>query len=114
MSNETTETKAEQSGEWTDLCAVAEIPAQGGKYVGLKQRSLAVFRLDAQTVKVLDDTCPHAGGSLASGYVAEGKVYCPWHAWPCKIADGECADNPCIKVRTYEVRVVDGRLQAQV
>ncbi|MCX5663013.1 MAG: Rieske 2Fe-2S domain-containing protein [Planctomycetota bacterium] len=107
--------KTEKAAEWTDLCALGDVPANGGgKFVGLKTAALAVFRLDAEKLQVLDDTCPHAGGSLASGYVSQGVVYCPWHAWPFKICSGECPDNPSIKVKVYPVRVVDGRVQAQV
>lgn len=108
------EEKSEKPGDWTDLCAEAEVPANGGKFVGLKSAALAVFRMEDKSIQVLDDTCPHAGGSLASGYVSQGVVYCPWHAWPFKICSGECPDNPSIKVKVYPVRVVDGRVQAQV
>ena len=49
--------------EWTDLCALSELPPQGqGKYIACKQQSLAVFR-QGEGVRVMHDTCPHAGGS---------------------------------------------------
>ncbi len=101
-------------GEWVDLCPLAEVPEQAGKYVGSKTHSLAIFRVDNQTVQVMDDTCPHAGASLAAGYVADGKVFCPWHGWPFNLADGVCPDNDCIKMKTYPNRVVNGMLQAKL
>lgn len=100
--------------EWTDLCAVADVPAHGaGKYVACKNQALAVFR-QGEKVHIIDDTCPHAGGSLASGFIREGVVHCPWHGWPFKLADGKCPDNEAICVRSYESRVVDGKVQAKV
>lgn len=100
--------------QWRDACAVADLAPNMGKYVELEKKSLAVFKLTDNTIKVISDVCPHAGGSLASGYVRDGCVYCPWHAWPFKIENGECPDNPSIKVPTFESRVVEGRVQVKV
>ncbi|MCE9591194.1 MAG: Rieske (2Fe-2S) protein [Planctomycetes bacterium] len=114
MSDQTNSTtEAAKTGEWVDLCAVADIPANGGKFVQLTKHYLAVFKL-GDGVSVIDDTCPHAGGSLASGFVSDGCVHCPWHGWPFKIEDGVCPDNPGIKVKAYPARVVENRVQAQV
>jgi NAD(P)H-dependent nitrite reductase small subunit len=110
--DETTTTAPTQ--EWTDLCAVADLPAQGGgKYVSCKGLALAVFR-QGESMRVIDDTCPHAGGSLASGFIREGVVHCPWHGWPFRLADGKCPDNESICVRSYESRVEGDKVQAKV
>jgi len=111
MSDQTQTTT--QASEWADLCAVADIPTNGGKFVQLNKHFLAVFK-KGEGVSVIDDTCPHAGGSLASGFVNDGCVHCPWHGWPFKIDDGTCPDNPSIKVKAYTARVVEGRVQAQL
>jgi NAD(P)H-dependent nitrite reductase small subunit len=99
--------------EWTDLCAVADLPPQGGKFVAVKNMALAIFRQN-DGVKVMDDTCPHAGGSLSSGFIREGVVYCPWHGWPFRIADGKCPDNENICVRTFEAKVEGDRVKAKI
>lgn len=105
---------ATSNGEWTDLCALADVPHVGsGKFVACKNRALAVFR-QGEEVKVIDDTCPHAGGSLASGFIRNGVVHCPWHGWPFRIADGVCPDNPGIKVTAYEARIEGDQVQAKV
>ena len=108
MSNEQT------AGDWIDLCSVDELPSNGGKYVNHDKRSLAIFRTKDGELRILDDICPHAGGSLSGGWISDGCVYCPWHAWPFKLDNGECPDNPSIKVRTYEARIVEDRVQAIV
>ena len=102
---------------WTDLCALSTLPPEGGKYVTVGNRPLAVFRApDDGSVAVLDDTCPHAGGSLSNGHLdaATGCVFCPWHAWPFELRSGRCPDNPSIGVGSYPVRIVDGRVQADL
>ena len=42
----------------------------------------------------IDDVCPHMGASLSGGYVEDGIVTCPWHAWRFRLTDGTWADNP--------------------
>ena len=83
-----------------------------------KDHVLGVFRLASGQVRVIDDTCPHAGGSLSSGRIMEIEgsacVVCPWHAWPFDLESGQCPDNPSVRVRTYPAREVDGRVQAKL
>ena len=101
-------------GQWTDLCAVSDIAATGGHYVETNDRGLAVFRVEPSRVHVIDNTCPHAGGSLAGGYVDNGCVICPWHGWPFELGTGQCPDNPQIGVSSYPTRIVGGRVQAML
>ena len=69
-------------------------------------RSSNVF-LSNGSVHVMDNTCPHAGGNLAGGFVEEGCAVCPWHYWMFKLEDGELRDVPGVNVRTYRTRVFD-------
>jgi nitrite reductase (NADH) small subunit/3-phenylpropionate/trans-cinnamate dioxygenase ferredoxin subunit len=55
----------------------------------------------------MDDFCPHQGASLAAGWVHEGSVACPWHAWRFALKDGCWLDNPKIKADVFPV-VVEG------
>jgi len=100
--------------DWTDLCPLSDVPpaGEGGKYITVRGYILAVWRLENGTVRVTDDRCPHAGGSLSAGHVdAESNcIICPWHAWPFDVQDGTCPDNRAIAVRTYESRIRDGRI----
>ena len=51
-------------------------------------RGVAVFRC-ADGWAALDARCPHAGGPLADGIVADGCVTCPLHDWRFDLASGE-------------------------
>ena len=62
----------------------------------------------------IDDTCPHMGASLATGYVEDGGVTCPWHAWRFRLSDGAWADYTRIKIGCYPVRVEGDEVQVQV
>jgi nitrite reductase (NADH) small subunit/3-phenylpropionate/trans-cinnamate dioxygenase ferredoxin subunit len=53
------------------------------------------------------------GASLASGYVENGGVYCPWHAWKFCVKSGTWLDNPKSKIQQpcYAVRVTGDDIQ---
>ena len=78
----------------------------------------AVLRL-GDAFSVMDDACPHAGGSLSGGLV-DGQMFeapcviCPWHGWPFDVQSGECPDNPSYRVNTYASRVLAGRVEARL
>ncbi len=62
----------------------------------------------------VDDTCPHAGGSLSMGMLDGKEVVCPIHAWGFDIASGACAEDPSWSIRAYPVREEDGHLQVRL
>ncbi len=77
-------------------------------------RDLAVVLADDETVHVLDNRCPHAGGSLSAGAVRDGCLICPWHMWAFDLNSGACPPVPSIQVNTYPCRVRDGRVEADL
>ena len=91
----------------SDFVAVAKvgaIPPGQGQAFAVNGRMVAVFNLP-EGYQAIDDFCPHMGASLAGGYVENGIVSCPWHAWRFKICDGTWCDNPRIKIDAFEVKV---------
>ena len=61
-------------------------PAEGeGKTVEVGDKLIAVFRVGDEYLAI-DDVCPHMGASLSGGYVENGIVTCPWHAWRFRLA----------------------------
>ena len=88
---------------WTSLCDLDELEAGRGKYVEIGGFQLAVF-LDGGEVYVMDNTCPHAGGAMASGWVEEGCAVCPWHSWAFRLDNGQLRDMPGVNITTYKTR----------
>ncbi|MFT3787686.1 MAG: Rieske (2Fe-2S) protein [Tepidisphaeraceae bacterium] len=72
---------------WTTLCTLDELTPGLGKYVEIGGLRLAVF-LDNGIVFVMDNECPHAGGSMSGGYITDGCAICPWHGWAFKLDTG--------------------------
>jgi nitrite reductase (NADH) small subunit len=100
-------------GIWRTVCRVGELADGEGKTVTVGGQLIAVFN-DRGQYLAIDDTCPHMGASLSGGYVEEGVVTCPWHAWRFRLADGVWADNPRIKIGCYPVRVEGDEVRIQV
>ena len=74
-------------GEWVYLCRVDEVPEGRGLSVEAAGARVAILR-DGEAVAVLFDRCPHAGGSLGSGWVEDDEVVCPLHPWRVRLRDG--------------------------
>jgi nitrite reductase (NADH) small subunit len=99
--------------EYRTVCRVGEIAEGEGRAVEVGHKLVAVF-LHGGQYYAIDDMCPHMGASLSGGYVANGVVTCPWHAWRFRLADGAWADAPRVKIGCYAVRVEGDEVQVQV
>jgi nitrite reductase/ring-hydroxylating ferredoxin subunit len=81
----------------------ADGPEGGGKQCSVGGRAVAVFRVGGK-LHAMDGVCPHRGGPLGEGAVADGIVTCPWHGWRFEVATGKCVNAPgrqqaCLPVR---------------
>ena len=101
------------SAEFVTVARVGSIPAGEGGAFPVGERMVALFFVDGQYYAI-DDCCPHMGASLAGGYVENGVVSCPWHAWRFRVSDGTWCDNPRVKTRSHEVRVVGDEIQVRL
>ena len=99
---------------WTDLCPLDQVATGRGHYVRCAGLDLAVLRLDERQVAVMANRCPHAGGSLAGGWIEDDCVICPLHRWAFQVRNGRCPDATHIGVPTFPARVRNGWVQAQL
>ena len=99
--------------DFVTVAKVGEIANGTGAAYAVNGRMVAVFN-EGGAYFAIDDFCPHMGASLAGGYLEQGVVTCPWHAWRFCIHDGKWCDNPKVKVDNFEVRVVDDEIQVRV
>src|SRR5262245_32489507 len=79
--------------EFQTVCKVSDLTEGEGKAVEVGGKLVAVFFTDGRYFAI-DDVCPHMGASLSGGWVEDGTVTCPWHAWPFRLADGAWANYP--------------------
>ncbi|WP_249010604.1 nitrite reductase small subunit NirD [Conexibacter sp. DBS9H8] len=94
------------------VCAVDDVPAGEGRAIEVDGRNLAVFHA-ASGWYVTDGVCPHRGGPLADGIVADASVICPLHERRFSLRDGrEAGGSLC--VATFPVSVHGDSVYAQI
>lgn len=86
------------------IAKTADIPENEGRAFPMGDRMIAVFQVEGKFY-AMDDFCPHQGASLSAGWIHDGCVACPWHAWRFQLTDGTWMDNPKIKTETYPVTI---------
>jgi nitrite reductase (NADH) large subunit len=94
-------------GELVRVAALAELPRGEGRNVRVGTREIALFRTGEREVHAIAARCPHAGGPLADGIVAGGRVTCPLHAWKFELTTG-AGTSPagnCDAIPTYAVEL---------
>ena len=92
---------------WTTVCELDEIAPGRGVVRQVKGLDLALMR-DGDEVYALDNTCPHRGGQIGDGTVADGKAICPLHSWDFDLRTGISPFNPADHVRVFPARVSNG------
>ena len=60
------------------VCDTADVPVGEGRPVMVGDRRVAVFHTESDWY-ALDDACPHRGGPLSDGILADRCVACPLH-----------------------------------
>jgi nitrite reductase (NADH) small subunit len=91
---------------WVSLCELDELKEGQGKFAEIDGFQLAVFLHEGRPY-VIDNECPHAGGSLAGGEVREGCAVCPWHYWAFDLVTGRIKGTPGVRIDTYPTRLLE-------
>jgi nitrite reductase (NADH) small subunit len=88
------------------LCLADDVPFGEGRSVAMINRRIGVFNTAAGFFAV-DNDCPHQGGPLSDGILADACVTCPLHGRRIDLATGRVQGYP-ETVKTYELEVRDG------
>ena len=85
-----------------------------GKAVEAEGRSIAVFNVGG-SYYAIENTCPHRGGPLAEGTLAEGVVTCPLHGAQFDVKTGAVLGPPApVGVKSFPVRVTGDEVEVEV
>lgn len=90
------------------VCQMEDLPLGLGRAFQLGKRTLAVFRTRGNRVFAFENSCPHKGGPLADGMLADGNVVCPMHSFRFEPGTGGCDQEKVCSVATYPVEVTNG------
>ena len=97
----------------SDFVTVAKLSDFGDNNalrVQIHGEDIAVFR-QGDRIYALNDRCPHKGGPLSLGWVEDGHVFCPLHAWKFDLQTGSCESNWERPAQSYEVKIVNNEVQ---
>jgi ferredoxin-nitrite reductase len=97
---------------YAEAADVAAVVDGQGLLVQLSGQEVALFRLGSD-IFAIDNTCPHAGGSLAEGTVTDGCVTCPLHGWKFDVRTGDGISPAMSRVASYATKIVDGKIMVQ-
>jgi nitrite reductase (NADH) small subunit len=97
---------------WIDVCTVQDLPHNAGVAARIAGRQIAIFYLPAETPSVyaLDNWDPLGEAAvLARGIVGDlgGQlvVASPLYKQHFRLADGQCLEDPAVRVASYPVRL---------
>lgn len=88
------------------LCLADDVPFGEGRSIALVDRRIGVFNTAAGFFAI-DNDCPHQGGPLSDGILADSCVTCPLHGWRIDLDTGQVLGRT-ERVRTYPLEVRDG------
>jgi nitrite reductase/ring-hydroxylating ferredoxin subunit len=97
------------AAEFQAVAQVDEIPPGTVKQVVVGEEEIAVANVDGEFYAV-HGHCLHLQGPLGEGRLREEVLSCPWHGWQYDVRTGRNVFDLAIELRTYEVRVEDGRI----
>ena len=101
-------------GKLVRVVSVNEVEPGKGAAFDVGEKRIAVFNKDG-IFYARDDTCPHAGASLAEGDLEGDNVVCPWHYAEFNLETGTVGCPPAAEgVQCYRVVVEGDDLKVEI
>ncbi|HEX8603836.1 MAG TPA: anthranilate 1,2-dioxygenase ferredoxin subunit AndAb [Pseudoduganella sp.] len=99
---------------WHDVGSATDFNEDEPRAVLAGGERVAVFRL-GEELYALHDLCTHERVPLSEGFIEDGCIECPLHQGLFDIRTGQPRKAPCtVPVRTYPIRIVDGRVEVDM
>jgi nitrite reductase/ring-hydroxylating ferredoxin subunit len=87
---------------------------EAGKLVEAIGQRIAIFNVGGKYCAI-EDTCPHRGGPLSEGMLAEDAVICPWHGSRFNVKTGVVLTPPARRdVKSFPVRIVGTDVEVEI
>jgi 3-phenylpropionate/trans-cinnamate dioxygenase ferredoxin subunit len=97
---------------WIDV-AEAELPEGARRLIHREGHEIALFCIQ-RVMYAIEDSCPHAGGSLVLGALDGTIVTCRVHGLRFDVRTGCHAGSTGLRARSYPLRVRDGRVEIDI
>ena len=91
---------------YVTICQKDDVPRGEARMFVVDGTMIGIFNV-AGDYFALHNECPHAGASLAHGYLEDDVVRCRIHHWRFSVRDGRYLDeeSPRFNARTFPVRI---------
>lgn len=101
---------------WFFACNTSDVPENGGVCIKYKEEQIALFNFTRRKEwYATQNECPHRKQmALSRGMIGaqndEPKVACPFHKKTFSLQTGECISGDECAIKTYPVKVEDGKV----
>ena len=105
---------------WNDCGPAANFAPELGSCVKINDEQIAIFNLQERGWYATQNLCPHEkrmvlARGLTGDAAGEPKVVCPLHKRNFSLKTGcQIGDSDCGQIRTYPVKVENGRVLVQL
>ena len=98
-----------------DVCKTNELPEGKSRMFAIAGTIIGLFHVNGAFFAI-ENECPHAGASLAHGYIDGENVSCRIHHWQFCLRNGQYLgdEGPEHDRRVYHVRVQGDQVQVEV
>jgi len=105
--------------QWSDICPIDVLQPERGVAALIDGLQIAIFRTHDGTLYAISNRDPIAQAQVMSRGIVGTRgsaptVASPLHKQVYDLRTGECLDLPGIRIPTYPVRCVDGRVEISV
>jgi nitrite reductase (NADH) small subunit len=86
------------------VAARGDVAPGSALVVTLGRYDVALFNVGGD-IHAYENACPHQGGPIGEGWIEDGVVTCPWHAWRFDLRTGGMTLGDFARLRRFEVRI---------
>lgn len=98
---------------WTAVGERAQVDADNPLGASVGETKIGIYEVDG-ALHAIEDVCPHAYALLTQGFVDGCEVECPLHNAVFDVTSGHhLRGEPCRNLKTFPVRITDGRIEVQ-
>jgi nitrite reductase/ring-hydroxylating ferredoxin subunit len=99
--------------DFVEVAALHQIKPGSSLLVQVARQSVALFNVEGQ-IYAINDSCAHAGASLAAGKIDGKVVTCRAHGLKFDITTGYAGGAPGFGVASYPVKIIDEKVLVSV
>jgi len=109
-----------EEGSWFYACLAEDVPDNGGVCIKYQDKQIALFYFTRKGEwYATQNECPHRNQmALSRGMIGtqgdEPKVACPFHKNTFSLKTGKCLSGDICAIKTYEVKVEEGKVFIKV